>query len=217
MSQAKPSPIIKLSLLGMLALALMQGYKATEWVNNYIAGLPIEGQAPASDGKPPAAKAPAIEKTLAPLLVQSNQKRRDLGSVERPGFADSESMQALFGLKPGNDSVGRPLDGRQGSTQGRAGRSDTPAPVDPAASEPAIPVIDYFLMLPQYASVQAVTDKGAVINGRLVEVGEQVKSLGYTSPRDSKLVFPRLAAVHRDSVVLEEPVGSRYLTLKLAK
>ena len=199
MSQAKkPSPIIKVCLLGMAGLALMQGYNSTSKVNDYIVALPVTGAPAAQEGAGPPAT--TINRNLVPLLVESRRKRAEVSLGVSDGFMESGRIDELFGRKP-------PL--RRGQEKTSMPSNENPflpgGSASAPAEEPPKPLlVDYFKVLPSVVELQAITSQGAVVNGRLFSRGEDVTTLRYPSPDGAKVLVPILVEMGPDFIVLGE-------------
>jgi hypothetical protein len=206
----KASPVVRLAALGILGLAVVQAFTFSRWLDEHIAQLPVVGRAPpaqASAGAQ-AATAATLDRNIIPLLMESRQKEQlavqgvlggEAGSGRTLGAAFAGVSPRMQGRVPG------PQLGRQAPLEQPA---PAQTPVAPAQAPPALP--DTFSLLRQQVQVQALTEHGAVINGRLFHVGEPVTTLSYLSAHSPpRLEHPTLAQRVASGVVLRETSGQR--------
>jgi hypothetical protein len=182
---AKPSPVVKLAVFGILSIGLFYANQYSAQLVQRISSLPVQGRVAV---EPAAAPTPKQE-TLYPLLAESSRKANELRQAARDGRID---FDALFD---------------------QTLRSAQPEPQ--LTETPPVPAFDGFATVRQVAQLQAITPQGAVINDTYVEVGQSVTSLGYPSSDGQRTYYPRLQAKGDDWVELREAQGRRTLRLQL--
>lgn len=213
----KPSPVVRLAMLGILGIGLAQAFQSSQWVDAHIAALPVVGQAGEGQGDGAAAPAAAtLDRNIVPLLMESQQKKELMAPSLRAGeFAGTDSIDRIFG------NVSPRLEARlaaraRADAQAQAQAQDNPTSAAAPEMPPAV-VLDYFKLLEAQVTVQALTPGAAVINGRLFEVGEPVTTLAYPSSADpARKVHPVLLRRVSDGVVLREAEGERQFTARMA-
>lgn len=192
MSSARPSPIVKMAGLGIVAMGLYFVLQGTHWVSERISELPVQGRLEAVASEEAPAVVPDPRRSLHPLLVESSSKaaalKPDASAPAGAGF------DAAFG------------------------KGDAPAVLTVEASTPTavVPLMDYFKDLAGMVRVQAVTSSGAIIGGKYVEVGAPLPMYAYPDARTGLPLIPRLAAVSARSVTVSDAKGLRTLQISLA-
>ncbi|MDM7481623.1 MAG: hypothetical protein P3W96_006350 [Halomonas sp.] len=186
---AKPSPVVKMAVVGIVFLGLFYANQYSAQLVHNISNLPVHGVAL---NQPQETAAPPRQETLYPLLAESTRKANELRQAAGNDLID---WDRLFG------QVSR-----------SAAAKPAPEPTQPA---PAPPVLDAFPLLRAGAQLQALTPQGAVINDEYVEVGQPVTSLAYPSTDGQRMLYPTLAAKGADWVELKEAAGKRRIRLHL--
>lgn len=191
MSQARPSPIVKMAGLGIVAMGLYFLLQGTHWVSERISELPVQGRLESASADEAPVATPDPRRSLHPLLVESSNKaaalKPDASAPAGAGF------DAAFG------------------------KGDSPAtPLEASAPVAAPLLVDYFRELSTLVKVQAVTATGAIVGGKYVEVGSALPMYAYPDARTGLPLVPKLVAVGTRSVTVADARGLRKLQIALA-
>ena len=170
---SESSPIVKMAVAGIAAMALYYVSQGLSSVASYLNDLPVEGtNISIHGGAKPPASAPQAVSAIHPLLVESGRKAANQAT---------ETNDAPIGPMVSLDKLFH---------------EDTPTVV-------GAPVVVFdFAQLKQQVQLGAVTNEGAVINGKFYASGEKLPFLAFQPTSEATIELPVLRQVGVDYVVI---------------
>lgn len=139
-------------------------------------------------------------------LAKVEVRRLESKVVTAP-VVDVKSFFAVFIKQPAAIKAQHQADGQPIDSLFSKPVEDKPVEVMAAPVEP-----DYVAQIKQSASLDAISDNGAVINGKFFAIGQPIAEMGYVVG-GSKRVEPKITRLGKDNVTLQ--VDKATVTLKL--
>lgn len=72
------------------------------------------------------------------------------------------------------------------------------------------PTIDYKTLLNEHVKVDSISTKGAIVNGRFVEIGNEVRTVNLLSENGKKMEATLVSIDHRELTIIVSVGGSTY-------
>lgn len=173
------SPVVKLAGLGILCIAIFYFSQGVKELTRFAKELPVEGMVEKASTAPKKA-GPAITTKESIHPVLVESKARLQASEIPVDPGASRSLDEVFE------------------------KSTLPVPTAAAA-----PIVVGFDSLRTRASLEAIVDNGAVINGRFVEKGGKLIGTPFHSADGSKYLYARLVEIASDYVVVSAGPGQK--------
>lgn len=240
----KPSPIIRLALVGSALIGLFYGHQMLQKAVAQLEQLPVQGQSVAA--AEPSAQETAepvrrrqVQKSMHPLLVESRQKEKALNQSALS--ASGSSLDAMFGRlqveeeleakarkekedreRAEQDRKRMEAEARKAEEAAKRLANALPALGSPEGRADAPPVPapvapkprDEFAELATVVKVQAIMPNGAIVNGGFFALGQPVDTLAYRNAKGEKQ-FPVLVQVQAAQVQLQEAGAERRIVARL--